>query len=146
MVLNYYMEHHKKDFNDYSVGDEASFEEMVTADMINEFGRLSGDKNPVHFDARFASQTQLVNPIAHGMIAGMMFSRLLGMHMPGPGALYLSQKMLFHRPIYPNTAIIVNGMVMHNINALGVMTMRTTVRNKETNELLVDGEAVVKMI
>lgn len=140
------MEQYKKKFNDYQIGDKAAFEETVTSDMISEFGRLSGDKNPVHFDPVYASQTQLNSPVAHGMIAGMMFSRLVGMHMPGPGALYLSQTISFRRPIYPDSSVVIGGVITHKVNAMGVMTMRTTVHDKHTNTLLVDGEAVVKML
>jgi len=135
-----------KKFNDYAIGDEAAFDEMITADLVERFRQLSGDKNPLHFDETYAKSTELGRPIAHGMIAGMLFSRLVGMYLPGPRALYMSQQLDFRTPIYFGTAVTVHGKIIQKVDALRVVRLTTHIIEKETKALLVGGEAVVKLL
>ena len=135
-----------KKFNEYSVGDEAEFDEIITADLVERFRELSGDKNPLHFDETYAKGTALGRPIAHGMIAGMLFSRLVGMYLPGPRALYMSQQLDFRTPMYFGTALTVHGKIIQKVDALRMVRLATRIIEKETNRLLVGGEAVVQLL
>lgn len=135
-----------KKFDDLRVGDEASFEETINAELVEKFGELSGDKNPLHFVENYAKRTEFGRPIAHGMIAGMFFSRLVGMYLPGRYALYLSQQLNFHKPIYFGTEAVVNGRIVQKIDALRVVRIKTEISGKGTKQLLVSGEAVVKLL
>src|SRR6185295_7235732 len=78
-------------FEDISVGQSAQFEMLVTEEMVGQFAQLSGDQNPLHVDHQYAAGTSFGAPIAHGMLLASFFSRLVGMHLPGKRALYLSQ-------------------------------------------------------
>jgi 3-hydroxybutyryl-CoA dehydratase len=60
---------------------------------------VSGDFNPIHFDPVYAKSTRFKEPIAHGMIAACFVSGLKGMRLPGPGTIYLSQKLKFLSPV-----------------------------------------------
>jgi 3-hydroxybutyryl-CoA dehydratase len=54
-------------FEDLKVGMEASFTRTVSEADIIAFAEVTGDKNPIHLDARFAATTMFKRPIAHGM-------------------------------------------------------------------------------
>ena len=136
----------EKQFDDYRVGDEASFYELISADLVERFRQLSGDKNPLHFDENYAKRTELGRPIAHGMIGGMLFSRLVGMYLPGPRALYLSQRLDFHKPIYFEMEVVVHGKISQKVEALRILRITTEITEKGTNQLLVSGEAMVKLL
>ncbi len=129
-----------------AVGDRASFDATISDELVQKFAEISGDQSPIHTDDEYAAQTPAGQRIAHGMIAGMFFSRLIGMHLPGTYALYLSQSMTFHKPIFPGTEVVVSGEVTQKTDALQVITIVTEVRAKADNTLFVSGTALVKVL
>ncbi len=86
-------------FEDLQLGMEASFAKTVTEADIVGFAEVTGDKNPVHLDADFASRTLFKERIAHGMLTGGYISAVFGMELPGPGAIYISQTLNFKGPV-----------------------------------------------
>ena len=86
-------------FEDLQIGMEASFAKVVTAEDIGQFAEVTGDKNPVHLDAAYAARTPFKEPIAHGMLTASYISAVFGMHLPGPGAIYISQTLNFRGPV-----------------------------------------------
>ncbi len=94
-------------FEDLSVGQEATLSTMVTQHSIKAFGEVSGDKNPVHFDAEYAATTIFKEPIAHGMLSAAFISTVVGMDLPGPGAIYVSQTLNFKAPVKAGDTVVV---------------------------------------
>lgn len=132
-------------YTDLHVGQTYTFEVVFTPELVNSFAELSGDKSPLHVDNEFAKETPFGQRVAHGMIAGMFFSQLIGMHLPGKNALYLKQDLRFHRPVYLNTKVEVRGTITHMTDAIRTITIRTELINSVTLEHFVDGEALVRL-
>ncbi len=86
-------------FEDLAVGQEASLSSTVTEATITQFADLSGDRNPVHLDAAYATGTMFKERIAHGMLSAAYISAVFGMKLPGPGAVYVSQSLVFKAPV-----------------------------------------------
>ena len=63
------------------------------------FAAVTGDTNPVHMDEAYAAATPFKGRIAHGMLSAGFISAVLGVELPGPGAIYLSQSLRFRRPV-----------------------------------------------
>ncbi len=86
-------------FEDLSVG----MREMLMKTVMNEdvigFANLSGDHNPIHLSEHFARKTRFGERIAHGLYTASLISAVLGMYLPGPGAVYLSQTLNFRGPV-----------------------------------------------
>ena len=87
-------------FNDLKVGKTASLTKTITEGDLNHFIAITGDENPIHVDESFAKQTFFGQRIAHGMLSASLFSTLVGMHIPGIGAIYKSQTLEFLRPVF----------------------------------------------
>ncbi|GAB4354179.1 MAG: MaoC family dehydratase [Gammaproteobacteria bacterium] len=87
-------------FDELSVGQEAAFAKTITEADIAHFVAITGDTNPLHVDAEFARQTFFGERIAHGMLSAALFSTLVGLHLPGIGAIYRSQSLEFLRPVH----------------------------------------------
>ena len=49
-------------------GDTFTQTHIFTQDDFVRFARLSGDDNPIHVDAKFASTTRFGKTVAHGML------------------------------------------------------------------------------
>jgi len=67
---------------------------------VDAFARITGDNNPIHIDAEFASKTPFGRPIVHGFLSGAVFSKVFGTLFPGEGTIYLYQEMKFMAPVF----------------------------------------------
>ena len=68
---------------------DASFTVDVTAEDAIKFAQLSGDWNPLHTDAEYASKTIYKTPVLHGAFSAGLISQMAGMHLPGKSCLLL---------------------------------------------------------
>jgi len=87
-------------YDDLKVGQKASLTKTITEEDLSHFIAITGDTNPLHVDKSFAKQTFFNQIIAHGMLSASLFSTLVGMHIPGIGAIYKSQTLEFLRPVF----------------------------------------------
>lgn len=91
---------HINSFMHHSVIREESFSLEVTPQDIQDFGRVSGDFNPVHFDSEFAMSKGLEGRIAHGLLINSIASKYYGMSYPGIGTLFMGYSYKFLKPLY----------------------------------------------
>jgi 3-hydroxybutyryl-CoA dehydratase len=87
-------------FADLKIGQKASLTKTITQEDLDHFISITGDVNPLHVDKTFAEKTFFGQRIAHGMLSASLFSTLVGMHIPGLGAIYKSQTLEFLRPVF----------------------------------------------
>ena len=135
-----------KTFAEVGVGQRAEFETVIDVAMIDAFATLSGDVNPLHTDDAYAMNTRFGKRIPHGMIGGALFSRFVGLHLPGRYSLYLSQSLLFRQPLPLDTAIVVSGEIVQKIESARAVKMTTRITEKASGATLIDGEAIVQLL
>ena len=128
-------------FEDLRIGQSASFVRTVTEADVMAFAAVSGDDNPVHLDEAFAAGTPFKTRIAHGMLSASFISALLGVHLPGPGAIYLSQTLQFRRPVRLGASVEARVEITALDEAKGRVTLACAC-NVDGKRVL-DGEAVV---
>lgn len=128
-------------FEDLTVGRSAEMHRVVGAADIEAFAEVSGDSNPVHLDEDYARATPFGERIAHGMLSGAYISAVLGMKLPGPGAIYLSQSLRFRRPVKIGDLVVTRATVTDLDAAKGRVTLETVCQ--VDGKTVVDGEAVV---
>ncbi len=86
-------------YEDIKIGQYAEYVRTVTSEDIEMFGQVSGDYNPLHFNEDWAKTTMFKGRIAHGLLTATYVSTVIGMKLPGPGTIYISQNMKFRRPV-----------------------------------------------
>ncbi|MCB1881267.1 MAG: MaoC family dehydratase [Chromatiaceae bacterium] len=86
-------------YEQLEIGTEGRFTKQLTERDIVLFGETSGDINPVHFDSDYAATTMFETRIAHGIWSAGLISTVIGIVMPGPGSIYISQELNFKRPV-----------------------------------------------
>lgn len=128
-------------FEDLSVGDSAGMTRTVTNEVIQAFAEVSTDSNPVHLDQAYAEGTMFKGRIAHGMLSGAYVSAVIGMQLPGPGTIYLSQSLRFRRPVRLGDVVDVRVTVQALDPARGEVTLSTVC--EVAGKRVVEGEAVV---
>ena len=132
-------------YDDLSEGQSASFTKTITQADISHFIAITGDVNPLHVNATFAERTFFKKPIAHGMLAGAMFSHVLGMLLPGTGAIYRSQSLSFCKPVYVGDTICTQLSIVGVERAKELFTMRGTIHNQH-GELVIEGETPATLL
>lgn len=138
------LSHEPLTWNDFHVGYEASIERTITADDIERFAALTGDRNPIHLDPSFARLTQFGRPIAHGMLSGSLISTLIGTSLPGPGALWTALSLQFLRPVYAGEAIRITARVRHRSEATHLLVLDVSVTTAKGVEIIA-GQATVQV-
>jgi len=132
-------------FADIKVGDTASFSKTVTESDIANFAEVSGDFNPIHVDAEFASQSMFKERIAHGMLSASYISALLGNTLPGPNTLYLGQTLNFKNPVKIGDTVTATVTVAEKRDDKRILKLDTTVTNQH-GDVVIDGGCVMKKV
>jgi len=85
-------------YDEIEVGDHAELARTLKPQDIELFAVMSGDVNPALVDADYAKNNMFHGIIAHGMWGGALISAVLGTHLPGPGTIFLDQRLKFMAP------------------------------------------------
>jgi len=131
-------------YAEIAIGSVYTFERKITQKDVLAFADLVGDYNPMHVDTRYGLQSIFQRSIVQGMLAGSLFSALVGMHCPGKNCLYLSQTLQFKMPIFPDDNLTVRGTVINKNDSIRMITMKTEVI--KNGGIAVTGEAKLKVL
>jgi 3-hydroxybutyryl-CoA dehydratase len=132
----------KMKFEDFFVGQSFSTRRRITAEMVDSFANLTGDRNPVHTDEEFARKSRFGRRIAHGMLSVGIISAILGNEFPGPGSIYMKQEVRFLKPIFLEEEVLITIEILEIKVEKKRLSVRTTVE-KNNREMAVDGEALL---
>lgn len=125
---------------DLSVGETATRTMTVTAEHVEAYARLTGDRNPLHFDQEFAARTKFGRLVVQGGITTGLLHALVAMDMPGPGTVFLSQDWKFTAPVYIGDTITATADVrsVHDRKPVTQLGIRV---DRQDGETVLEGEA-----
>ena len=129
-------------FDEIELGMQKSFKVDISKNMLDVFGRDTGDYNPLHMSEEYASSTSFKKRVCSGMFLSSFFSRLVGMYLPGKHALHISQSLNFVNPCFIGETITVEGKVIDKSLATKIIKLETTITN-ESGKRIIDGKAQV---
>jgi 3-hydroxybutyryl-CoA dehydratase len=139
------MTHRLATYDDFRVGQRASFSKTVTEADLALFVAVTGDTNPLHCDATFAGRTFFRGRIAHGLLSGSLVSTVIGTLLPGTGAIYRSQRFEFLRPVRVGDTLTAWVEVTAVDPAAERLALATWVDN-QAGETVIRGEAEVSLL
>jgi acyl dehydratase len=122
------------------VGEKATRTLTLTEHHVRTFAELTGDYNPLHFDADFAKRTRFGGLVVQGGLTTGLLHALVAMDLPGPGSVFLSQQWKFTAPVYIGDTITAEAEVMSVHETKPVTQLRIVVK-RQTGETVLDGEA-----
>jgi len=128
-----------KTIDDIQIGERASFTKTVAESDIYLFAGITGDLNPAHVDAEYMKTTPFKQRIAHGVLTVGFISTVLGMKLPGPGALMLGVNVRFTAPVFIGDTITAQVEAIEKDNAKNRLKLKTTCVN-QIGKTVVDGE------
>ena len=129
-------------FDEIEIGMQKNFKVDISKNMLDVFGRDTGDYNPLHMSEEYASSTSFKKRVCSGMFLASFFSRLIGMYLPGKHALHISQSLNFVNPCFIGETITVEGKVIDKSPATKIIKLETTITN-ESGKRVIDGKARV---
>jgi phosphotransacetylase/acyl dehydratase len=127
---------------DIRVGDRAELSRLLTTDDLYVFANVSGNHNPMHLTQEDADHDGRPDAVAPGMFLASLVSAVLGMKLPGPGALYRSQALTFHDRAHAGDELVTT-VTVRAVDQDGTVTLATDVRRTSDGALIVEGEARV---
>lgn len=132
-------------FNDLKIGQKAFLKKTITESDLSHFIAITGDTNPLHVDQSFAEQTFFGQRIAHGMLSASLFSTLVGMHIPGTGAIFKSQTLEFLRPVFIGDSLC----AWFEITAIDPEEERIEIKSwieNQDGKIVIEGQTIASLL
>lgn len=128
--------------NELEVGQKAIYTKTLTETDVYLFAGISGDINPAHVNDEYAKSTPFKGRIAHGILTASLISAVIGMQLPGPGTIYVSQSLKFLAPVHFGDTITATVEIIDIFSEKNRVSLKTYCKNQDGIMVLV-GEAIV---
>jgi 3-oxoacyl-[acyl-carrier protein] reductase len=127
------------------VGDRRELTRHITEEDIRQFVKMTGDNNPLHVDAEFASNTPFKDIVVHGMLGASFISTVIGTQLPGAGALWVSQNLEFLLPVRLGDVLTVSCVVSAKHERDRLLDLEARITN-QGNQVVLQGTGRVKLL
>lgn len=118
------------------VGSRATLTRTFRHDDVEAFAVLSGDRNPLHFDAAFAARTRVGRLVVQGGLTTSLFNTLVAMDMPGPGSVFLHQEWDYPAPVYIGDTVVAEVEVIEARTDKPITRLGCVARRADGTEVL----------
>ena len=125
-----------------AVGTRAKWTRTFGTEEVEAFARISGDRNPLHFDESFASRTRLGRLVVQGGLTTGLFNALVAMELPGAGSVFLHQEWDYPAPVYVGDTVTAEAEVIEARVDKPITRLRCVARRDDGTEVL-RGECLV---
>lgn len=116
-------------WTDLYVGLRQEFDASFSAEDIATFAALSGDINPLHVDPAYAEERGFPGPVLFGMLSSSLYSRLVGVYLPGKFALLQGIHIDFHAPCHAGQLLHVAGEIVFLSDAYQRLEIKASIRS-----------------
>jgi acyl dehydratase len=124
------------------VGQTARRSRVVRKRDIELFTELTGDRNPLHYDADAAARSRFGGIIVQGGVTTGLLNAVVAEDLPGPGSVFLHVDWSFKAPVRPGDEITAEVEVLEAREDKPITKLRTTITNQDGTVVL-DGNALV---
>jgi acyl dehydratase len=124
------------------VGATATRTRTVTARDIELFTEITGDRNPLHYDADLAAASRFGGIIVQGGVTSGLLNAVVAEDLPGSGSVFLHVDWRFLHPVRPGDTITAEVEVLASREDKPIHELRTTITNQD-GTLVLDGRATV---
>jgi acyl dehydratase len=115
---------------DMNIGMSANFQVELTAKMMKQFMLLTGDNNPLHIDGKYAKSKGFSEKVVYGMLTSSLFSRLVGVYLPGKHCLLQGIDSVFLKPAYVGDILDINGVVSYINEPYKMIEIKANITNQ----------------
>jgi acyl dehydratase len=109
---------------------------------IELFTELTGDRNPLHYDAERAGRSRFGGLIVQGGVTSGLLNAVVAEDLPGPGSVFLHVDWSFTAPVRPGDEVTAEVEVLEARADKPITKLRTTITNQD-GVVVLDGTALV---
>lgn len=124
-----------------TVGQRARRTRTIEATDIVRFTEISGDRNPLHYDAEAASRTKMGGIVVQGGVTSAILNAVVAEDLPGPGTVFLHVDWSFRAPARPGDTITGEVEVLEVRTDKPITRLRTTV-TRDDGVVAIEGTAL----
>jgi len=124
-----------------SVGQVANRSRKVDVRDIERFTEISGDRNPLHYDAAVAKASRFGGIVVQGGVTSAILNAVVAEDVPGPGTVFLQVNWSFKAPVRPGDTITGRVEVLDVRTDKPITRLKTTV-TRDDGTLVLEGDAV----
>lgn len=125
-----------------TVGATARRTRTIQARDIALFTELTGDRNPLHYDAEAAARSRFGGVIVQGGVTSGLLNAVVAEDLPGPGSVFMRVEWRFLAPVRPGDEITAEVEVLELHPRKPIYRLRTTITNGD-GVVVLDGDAHV---
>ena len=123
-----------------TVGSRAERSRMTSMRDVAMFTEITGDKNPIHYDAELAAKSPFGTLIVQGGVTTGLLNAVVAEDLPGPGTVFLETNWRFVKAVRVGETITASVKVEFVRDDKPICKLETTVRNAD-GETCVIGSA-----
>jgi acyl dehydratase len=112
-----------------TVGGDAERSRRTSMDDVVAFTAMTGDRNPLHYDAELAAGTPFGGLIVQGGVTSGLLNAIVAEDLPGPGSVFLGVEWRFVRAVVVGETIVGRVQVTKVRDDKPICELTTTVRN-----------------
>jgi len=113
------------------VGAMASRSRTTSMNDIEMFTQITGDKNPIHYDAELAGASAFGAIIVQGGVTTGLLNAVVAEDLPGPGSVFLETNWKFLKAVKVGENITAKIEVVAVRGDKPICKLETTVRNSD---------------
>jgi acyl dehydratase len=125
-----------------TVGAKASWTRTFTQEEVELYARITGDRNPLHFDPDYAGRTRVGRLVVQGGLTTGLFNALVAMELPGAGSVFLHQEWDYPAPVFVGDTVTAEAEVIEARADKPITRLRCVARRDDGIEVLT-GECLV---
>ncbi|GAB1475874.1 MaoC family dehydratase [Bacillota bacterium] len=126
----------------FYVGQKAEESITITENLIYETADFSGDYNPIHTSKSYAEESRFKTRIAHSLVCEALISKVIGMKLPGAGAVFIRIGFNLLKPVVIDDFITAVATITGIEEEKDILNMQIQCFN-QNGEVVVDSEARV---
>jgi len=122
------------------LGTKAQMTRRTSMRDVEIFTELTGDRNPIHYDAELAASTPFGGLIVQGGVTTGLLNAVVAETLPGPGTVFLETNWKFLKAVGVGETITAKVTIEHVREDKPICKLATVVRNAK-GEICVEGTA-----
>ena len=129
-----------------ALGSRATWTRTFTEEEVELYARITGDRNPLHFDPEYAGRTRVGRLVVQGGLTTGLFNALVAMELPGAGSVFLHQEWDYPAPVFVGDTVTAEAEVIEARADKPITKLRCVARRGDGTEVLTGEYLVYTML
>ena len=130
--------------NNLKKGMKIKMSKKMSSQYFARSIKLLNDTAPIHTNDKWAKRLGMKKKIFPGLAVVNVYSKMIGMYLPGKNAVMMSINFSFKKPVFENDKLVYICEITRVIKSIKVVLIKLSIfRN---NDKIIDGDCKCKII